>query len=228
MSRATPRPTDSAPLVLVVGCVWPVLWGLLILLIQSQALAKDLGVIGPVYPIGERDLLQVIEAKLRAKEESGELARMQAQARKRIERRIEQPEPVAGLAKATERRTHYLDPTVSVPEDIRDADGRFISAAGSQVNPLDTVSLSKVLLFFDARDKAQVRKAKALMAHYEKAGAVVKPILVGGSYMDFQRRHKVRVWYDQAGRICHQLGITHVPAIVTQEGRRLRIDEVPS
>ncbi len=197
-------------------------------LATPQAGALDLGVVGPVYPIIERDLLAVIEAKLRQKEASGELARLQSEAQRRVVRGIEQPLPVAGIARATVRRTRYFDPSIRVPYDIQDAEGRGLVSAGTVVNPLDTVRLSKVLLFFDARDAAQVRRAKALIAHYEKAGAAVKPILVGGSYMDFQRRHKMRVWYDQAGSLTSKLGITHVPALVTQEGKRLRIDEVPT
>jgi conjugal transfer pilus assembly protein TraW len=55
----------------------------------------------------------------------------------------------------------------------------------------------------------------------------VKTILVGGSYMDYQRKTHRQAWYDQGGVLTTRLGITRVPAIVSQEGRRLRIDEVP-
>ena len=34
------------------------------------------------------------------------------------------------------------------------------------------------------------------------------------------------VYYDQEGTLVRKLGITGVPAIVSQEGSRLRIDEV--
>ncbi len=207
---------------------WALLGMLIIAMINtSNAMAIDLGVIGPVYPIAEKDLLAVIEAKLKQKEASGELAKLQAEAQRRVIRGIEAPAPVAGITRATVRRTRYFDPSVRMPADIRDADGRMLVPAGTVANPLNTVRLSKVLLFFDARDAAQVRRAKILLAHYDKAGAAVKPILVGGSYMDFQRKNKIRVWYDQAGTLTTRLGVTRVPALVTQEGLRLRIEEVP-
>lgn len=186
--------------------------------------ADDLGVIGPVYPIAEKDLLASIEAKLRAKEQSGELAVIQAQASKRAIKAIEEPQPVAGIGKAQKARTFYFDPSVVVPYPITDGAGRVLIAAGTRMNPLDTVTLNKRLLFFDARDPQQVRTAKALI---DREGGRVKPIVTGGSYMNLMRRWKLAVFYDQEGVLVRKLGIHAVPALVSQEGKRLRIDELP-
>ena len=49
----------------------------------TGARAMDLGVIGPTYEISEPHLLQMIEQRLRAKERSGELGRLEAQVRER-------------------------------------------------------------------------------------------------------------------------------------------------
>ena len=40
------------------------------------------------------------------------------------------------------------------------------------------------------------------------------------------KRHDLRVYYDQRGLLVQRLGIHQVPALVTQEGRMLRIDEL--
>jgi conjugal transfer pilus assembly protein TraW len=40
------------------------------------------------------------------------------------------------------------------------------------------------------------------------------------------RRWKQTVYYDQQGLLTARLGIRQVPARVTQDGRRLRIDEL--
>ena len=190
----------------------------------SAAHAEDLGVIGPVYPIVEKDLLTYIEGRLRAKEASGELATIRREVTERARNSIETPQPITGLGKAAKTRTYYYDPSVIVPSAITDDTGRVLVAAGTMVNPLDTVSLSKRLIFFDARDPRQVRAARALIdAHRGQ----VKPILTGGSYMDLMRQWKLRVYYDQQGVLVRQLGIRAVPALVSQEGKRLRIDELP-
>ena len=44
------------------------------------------------------------------------------------------------------------------------AAGLVVVAAGTVVNPLDTVTLSKPLLFFDGRDDGQVKRARELLA----------------------------------------------------------------
>jgi len=54
----------------------------------------------------------------------------------------------------------------------------------------------------------------------------VKVILTGGSYLDLMRRWRRPVFYDQQGNLTTKLGIRHVPALVTQDGRRLQIDEL--
>jgi len=54
----------------------------------------------------------------------------------------------------------------------------------------------------------------------------VKPILVGGSYIQVMKNWQIPVFYDQQGLLVRKLGIAAVPAIVSQEGSRLRIDEL--
>jgi conjugal transfer pilus assembly protein TraW len=99
----------------------------------------------------------------------------------------------------------------------------LLFAAGTRKNPLEVVSLSRHLLFFDGRDPAQVGRVRQLIALYQGR---VKPILVGGSYLDLMQSWHVPVYYDQQGLLTRRLGITQVPALVSQEGLRLRIDEL--
>lgn len=192
-------------------------------LVCAGARADDLGVIGPVYTISEVDLLQFIQESLRRKEASGELARLQEEAKRRAVAGIEDPPAIEGLAATRSPRTYYFDPTVSFAENITDDKGNLIVAAGTRSNPLDTITLSKRLLFFDARDARQVERAREVIdAH----GGKVKPILVAGSYLDLMRRWQAPVYYDQRGSLVSRFGIRQVPALVSQEGKRLRIDEL--
>ena len=90
----------------VVGAIIPPL---------SSACAEDLGVIGPVYSIVEKDLLAFIEGRLRAKEASGELAAIRREATDAARNSVEHPKPVANVGKGTRTRTYYFDPSVVVP-----------------------------------------------------------------------------------------------------------------
>lgn len=185
--------------------------------------AQDLGVIGPVYPIAEPSLLEVIISQLREADATGRLARLRRDAQANVRRAIEQPAAVAALAKTTQPRSFYYDPSIVVPYAITDSEGRVIATPGTRVNPLDTVSLSKTLLFIDARDAGQVRRAESIL---EQQQGKVKLILTGGSYLDLMRLWRRPVYYDQHGQLVEKLGIRHVPALVSQEGKRLRIDEI--
>ena len=188
------------------------------------AQAANLGTIGPTYPVAEKNLLDVIMARLRAKEASGELKRHEQEARDRAAYAVNNPRPVDGLRRAQAARTFYFDPTFTLQSNVVDSAGAVLFPAGTRKNPLEVVSLSKHLLFFDARDPRQVARARELIEHYQ---GKVKPILVGGSYLDLMKRWNKPVFYDQDGTLVRKFGIVAVPAIVSQEGQRLRIDEVP-
>ena len=187
------------------------------------ATATDLGRIGPTYSIGEPHLLEDIQRRLQQKERSGELKMLEDAARARAVKAVAEPAPVTGLQAATTARSFYYDPTLVLDRNVVDDQGRVLFAAGTRRNPLEVVALSKRLLFFDARDPRQVRQARRLI---EVHGGRVKPILVGGSYLDLMQAWRVRVYYDQNGTLTRQLGIAQVPALVSQEGLRLRIDEL--
>ena len=191
--------------------------------VGGKAGAVDLGTIGPTYEIAEPHLLAVIEQRLREKERSGELQRLAEAARARGIDTVRQPPPVEGLRTTERPRTFYVDPSFTLDRNITDPQGRLMFAAGTRKNPLKVVSLSRHLLFFDARDPRQVKHARELSGRY--AGRI-KPILTGGSYLDLMKAWRVPVYYDQSGTLTRRFGIRQVPALVSQDGLRLRIDEL--
>ena len=194
-----------------------------LLIVGGRAGAVDLGTIGPTYEIAEPHLLAFIERRLREKEHSGELQRLAEAARARGVDTVRQPPPVEGLRTTERPRTFSVDPSFTLERNITDPQGRLMFAAGTRKNPLEVVSLSRHLLFFDARDPRQVKHARELSGRY--AGRV-KPILTGGSYLDLMKAWRVPVYYDQAGTLTRRFGIRQVPALVSQDGLRLRIDEL--
>ena len=202
----------------------PLLGAIAALLVSiAPAAARDLGRVGPTYPIAEPDLLEEIQAVLQRKQASGELTRLQDEAQRRAVRAIESPAPVAGIVRTARARTHYVDPSITVERAITDGQGRVIVPARTRSNPLDVVTLTRQLLFFDGRDPEQVSLATAKLA---ELGGRLKPVLVGGSYLDLMRAWQVPVYFDQDGALVRRLGIAQVPALVAQEGKRLRVDEL--
>lgn len=192
-------------------------------LIGTFAKAEVLAAIGPTYPIAEQNLLEMIAQRLRALEKSGQLHALQEQAIAKGRAAVANPAPVAGLTPAKAPRTVYVDPTYVLDKNILDAQGHVLFPAGTRTNPLAITPMSRKLMFFDARDPGQVRVARSLL---QRDGARIKPVLVGGSYLELMKQWKTRIYFDQQGRLVGRFGIRHVPALVYQEGMRLRIDEI--
>ncbi|NCN89245.1 MAG: type-F conjugative transfer system protein TraW [Gallionella sp.] len=191
--------------------------------VSSGAGADDLGVVGPTYKITERDALELITSKLKQMEQSGELARYQEDYKNKVINSIEHPRTLAGFKSTETASTHYYDPSMVTGKDIVDAAGKVIYARGTRVNPLDYVGWNTYLLFVDGRDEKQLAFSKKVVASSDRP---VKVVLVAGEPMALMRKWKSTVYYDQGGKLTRRFAITQVPAIVRQEGKRLRIDEL--
>ena len=187
--------------------------------LPTQAQARDYGQRGALFPIVERDLLEQIHSRLVAMERSGETARLNQELKRRTIARVNRPDPVPGLIRASESRTWIFDPTITLAADIRGAQGELIHAAGTQVNPLDSVKLRAELLFLDGDDPAQIEWAL-------RQNANAKLILVKGAPLELMKVRQRRFYFDQGGKLTEKFGITAVPARVRQQGRALEVSEI--
>lgn len=202
-------------------------------LMASPIQAKNFGVHGTTFPIGEVDMLKWIDARLKGFEQSGKLADMQEEFQSRVKHKVSNPTPL-NIGTTTSPKTFFVNPSVTFPTDIRDPNtGRLFAAKGQTINPFDTatwpeeirdlfpkVELSKVLLFLDARDPKQ--RAFAQSFTHEKP---VKVILTGGNLDTMAKALETRIYFDQQGHLIDKLHIQHVPSLAYQEGIRWRIDE---
>jgi len=183
--------------------------------------AMDYGHVGQTFPVIEPDLLSTIEARLRGAEASGELARMNEVFAKRVEQRVRRPKPVEGITPARIARNWDYDPTIAVERDIRDQKGNLIAAAGHRINPLDFVEIKQDLVFVDGDDAAQLAWATARYTDLK-----AKIIFVNGSPIEQMTAKKRRFYFDQEGKLTATFGIEHTPAIVSQNGKTMRVSEI--
>ena len=186
--------------------------------------AKDLGVRGATWPVAEPDLLAQIEARLLEMQRSGELARLETQARANARRKLEEPDPAPGIAPAHERRSRLWDPAITVARDIRTPDGTLIAAAGVRVNPLERMTLARDLIFVDGRREAEIAWA---LAREDESGRPSKIVLLAGRPLELMRRHRRPFFFDQGGRLAARFGLRLTPSVVAQDGALLRITEIP-
>lgn len=189
------------------------------LLCPIQAFARDYGQRGTVFPVIERDLLEQFHSRLTDMARSGETARLNDELKRRTIARVKRPDPVNAIGRAIEARRWSFDPTIIVAADIKGAKGELIHAAGTKVNPLDSVQLRNDLLFLDGDDPGQL--AWAL-----KQDVNAKLILVKGAPLELMKARQRRFYFDQGGKLTAKFGIKSVPARVRQNGRLLEISEI--
>lgn len=192
-------------------------------LMAQNIYANDVGVMGETYAIIEMDFLDFIRSRIATMQQNGQWQSLQNRVQQDAVHYRDRPKPVTTLTRATETKTWKFDPSIVLDHDITTPEGRLIAPAGTRVNPLMTLSLSKALIFYNGDDDDQIKWA---LEQDKKLKGHDKLILVNGSVLDQERQFKKSVYFDQAGTLTIRFGIKHVPALIVQEGQRLKIMEI--
>lgn len=195
---------------------------LLLTAIGSSVYAQELGQYGNEWAIKEPHGVNRIIERLKGMEESGELQALQERFRDDYIEGLENPKPVPGITPVVDPKTYYVDPTYVVHEDVYDDQGRLAVLAGTRINPFDYMQWSKSIILIDAREQWQVDFAMAQL----DARPNDKVILTGGSYLEVMRETERRVYYDINGNFTTRFNIKRVPAVVSQEGKRVKVVEI--
>jgi len=197
---------------------------LALLTLSSTAFATvyDLGVVGQTYEIAEPDMLEGFYNKLRQAEADGKMAEVEELMKERFIAHANRPKGVA-LPRTQKHRVHYFDPTIVLSQDIVDHEGNVLWPVGTTVNPLDYVSMTQQWLFFDADDPEQAAWAHDYLKRYPNQ---VRPILTQGAVLELTEAWQIRLYFDQHGKYAEKFGIRTVPSLISQEGKKLRIDEI--
>ena len=178
--------------------------------------SKDLGKHGYLFEIEEQDFIEYLKGQL-AQENAEEL---QKKIQDSFVETIKEPSAVQGVSETKTQRIFYYDPTMIVREDITDHEDNVIISKGTRVNPLEENIVTQEWLFIDGSNEGHVKWALS------RAGSP-KIILVAGRPLELEHSLQRPVYFDQLGIISNKLSIVHVPSLVTQEGPRLKIEEVP-
>lgn len=194
----------------------------LLLALTVSASAETFTTDAPSYPIDEPDLIQAILAKLKGMEASGRLAEIQQAQQEKAKDRVINPVPLEGFTKVIKPSKRLFDPSIELTRDVVDHEGRLVAGQGTRVNPLDYTSLTRKVALIDGRDPTQLDWAKQILLK-EPATFVV---LVAGSYYNLSKEFGRPIYFDQNKRISNRFGITRVPTLVYQSGKRIVIDEI--
>lgn len=184
--------------------------------------AKDLGIVGEVYPVAEEDFVVFIKNKLQAMKGTKKYNELQNSLKSSVQEEVDRPPKVTGLSVTQTPKSFTVDPSIVLTEDLVNGNGQVIKPAGTRVNPLSRVKLRQALLFYNSDDPKQVSWAAEKTKQFHKN---VKLILVGGGLKSQLEQFKRPVYFDQNGRLVSYFNITQVPAVVTQQGLSLLVKE---
>jgi conjugal transfer pilus assembly protein TraW len=193
--------------------------------------AKDFGIIGQTFSITEEPFIEMLKKRL----DKIDLEQEKQKIQKAVKERVENPLAVLGVNPAIEDRVFYFDPSYILDKDVILPCGKILHKAGTKVNPLEHMDLSRRLFFIDARIAAQLawlkeQLNKQLAKQEQKEQVEDRVILVSGSVFKLQEllgeKNANKVYFDQAGELTSKFGIKASPAIVVQEGLKLKIEEV--
>jgi conjugal transfer pilus assembly protein TraW len=183
---------------------------------------------GELYSIAEPDILTVVEERAKNYDWQPVLDR----ARSRITKNLK---PGFDLPTTSKDATSYVVPTFTAPHDIKSPgrDGKSeitMAKAGQTFNLLDFTRLQAPVIVFDGGDERQVRLVQSWIKRVEFKSA---DLFVVGTTME-SKDGKTLVTTELAKklkrpvlpmmkRLNERFGVEAVPAIVEQEGTRLRV-----
>lgn len=114
----------------------------------------NMGIQGPLEAIEEPNLIEVMKQKALGidwdAEKQGAVDRFWARQDDKLIWK-----PVTRVPK-----TRRIDPSVTVVQDIKDAEGNILTPAGTEINPLDQMPFDIALVIFDGDDLGQLEVAR--------------------------------------------------------------------
>lgn len=211
---------------------------------------KDLGRYGEAFPIGEMSLMDLIDERLKALQQSGALAEWEKSVVKQVKNTMARPLGKK-LTTTNQPEVFYYTPSFTLNRDITDHTGKIIYKKGLTINSLDPSTYPKSIqgfmpipaffqlnfIFINGDDPAQLNwcretirqlQAKKGEKREKEKRTPFTIILTSGHVFDVVKRLNHPVKFDQGGVLVQQLGIKAVPSIVSldQAKAHLKITEI--
>jgi hypothetical protein len=189
----------------------------LVFLFSKECFAKENPrVLGNTYEIAEPDAYEEILNKVK---------RLDIEKFKRVlQKKIKEFTVVNefNISYAKETKIRYFEPRYELPFDIVDAKGGVIYPKGFTFNPLQYMTLYRVLVFFDAKNVLHLNWLKN--DGYTKRWDIMF-IAVKGNIVEAQKILKVPV-YKASKEMLKRFDVKKIPSIIRQNGNKLEIMEV--
>lgn len=172
--------------------------------------------VGPTYAVAEPDILSEIEARAASYDWQGELEGAQERARSF--------RPGVDLPTSDKDEVYFVDPTITVNQDvINPQTGEVIAAAGTEINPLESIVMDRPYVVFDPDAHGQVALVKEWLKEHPFS------LLIATRLPEYQEgtpglaeELKAEV-FTLNPQIVERLAIKATPSFIQQENNLLKI-----
>ena len=193
----------------------------ILLLLSAVSQARQLGVVGSVFPVAEISLLSLIESRIAQLSKEGGLERINQDFIQRASNHADRPFP-NHLKRISVTTSHFYNPEIRLSQTLTDHRGQILYPAGTRVNALDRMpNFKPCWIFFNGDDKSQV----AFVRNKIRQCANPKIILTEGSVGDAEKTLNAVIYFDQDARIAKKIKLSHVPAVVRRDKSQLKVTE---
>ncbi|MBU0665271.1 MAG: hypothetical protein KJ990_12100 [Proteobacteria bacterium] len=184
-----------------------------LLLLASPAYAKQLGTIGPVYPVVEPDLVEELKARV----DQEKMAKIMEEHKQQYKAK-----DIHTLPTALKDRTFVVDMTYTLDHDIPGEDGEIMFKQGLTWNPLDYVSLPGGLVVINGEEPKQVKWFEKSPYYQNRQ---IKLLVSGGYAAPLMKQLQRPVFY-LTKIMADRLQLAAAPCVIMQEGKRMMVHEV--
>jgi conjugal transfer pilus assembly protein TraW len=189
---------------------------ILVISLQIEALAKDLGTYGATYPIMEGDAISQMKKAI-AGYDWEKFKRKQ-----REEINNYKPKDLVDLPTVREDKVFKVDMTGSIKEDIIGRDKVVIYPKGYRYNPMEYVFMRRIIVFINGKDEKQIEWYKKSPYPTDMRTML---LITDGSYLNVRKKLKALTVYYANKEIIERMGIKAVPSVAVQKGTELEVRE---
>lgn len=120
------------------------------------------------------------------------------------------------LPEVDENKKYCFDPSIVLKRDILDQSGNVIAPKGTKVNPLDHIKIGRYIV---------IDGDNTLHMKYAAEGNFDKIMIASGDAFKLMRTSGRRIYF-ATEEIIDRFKIKKVPAVITQEGKEVCIEEI--
>lgn len=200
---------------------------IMLILFASNAMSKDLGTFGEVFPIKEEDFLTYILKRIAEFEKrQGGIDAFKQKIRARIQNEALNPSEPFQYPITNKASIYYTDASITLKKDIVTLDGKVLGRKGQVINPFKHMGFyKKDLLFIDGSDQRQITWAKHAIDVLNQHHKAYTLILIKGNLQKVYDRLGV-IKFDYFGHLSQKLGLKTTPSIVSEANYQWQVQAI--